>query len=176
MGRLVADLLVLARADAGQSLRVIPLELDRVLLDVFKQVRVMAGDRKISIIEMDQLRVEGDPDRLRQLLLILLDNAIRYTPTGGEVRLGLRSEPGEAVLTVSDTGIGIEAEDLPHIFERFYRADKARARESGGTGLGLSIARWIAESHGGSLSVESQVGRGSTFVIRLPLARGKSKL
>ena len=175
-GRLVADLLVLARADAGQSLRMTLVELDRVLLDVFKQARVMARDRKISIVEMDQLQVEGDQDRLKQLLLILVDNAFRYTPTGGEIRLSLRSEPGAATVIVSDNGIGIEAEDLPHIFERFYRADRARAREGGGTGLGLSIAKWIAENHGGSLSVESQVGRGSTFTLRLPLVQVQPKL
>ena len=175
MGRLVADLLVLARADAGQNLRMTRVEMDRLLLDVFKQARLMAGDLKVSIVEIDQLQVEGDPDRLKQLLLILVDNAIRYTPAGGEVRLGLRSEPGAAAVIVSDTGIGIEAEDLPHIFERFYRADKARARESGGTGLGLSIAKWIADSHGGSLSTESQPGRGSTFTLRLPLNRARPK-
>lgn len=174
MGRLVADLLVLARADAGQGLKMTPVEIDRLLLDVFREARVMASGQKVSVTELDQLQVQGDPDRLKQLLLILVDNALKYTPSEGQVQLGLRSEPGAAVVSVSDTGIGIDAEDLPHVFERFYRADRARAREAGGTGLGLSIAHWIAERHGGSLSVESTPGRGSTFTVRLPLFRASA--
>ncbi|HEX2986960.1 MAG TPA: ATP-binding protein [Chloroflexota bacterium] len=170
MGRLVADLLVLARADAGQPIRHQTVELDRVLLDVFQETRVLARGRKMAIVDLDQVQVLGDPDRLKQLLLILVDNAIKYTPEGGRVQLAIRTEPGAAVITVADTGIGIGPEDIPHLFERFYRADKARSRDLGGTGLGLSIAKWIADSHGGHISVESTVGQGSTFTIRLPLA------
>ncbi len=172
MARLVADLLALARADAGQKLPHRTVELDRVLLDVFQQVRLLARDLKLSLSELDQLAVLGDADQLKQLLLALVDNALKYTPSGGEVTLGLRRDGGMAVVEVRDTGIGIARADLPHVFERFYRADKARSREAGGTGLGLSIARWIAREHGGEIAVESQIGRGSTFTVRLPLARG----
>lgn len=176
MSRLVADLLVLARADAGQPLKRERVELDRLLLAVFQETRVLARGRKLSLRDLDQLLVYGDPDRLKQLLVILADNAIKYTPDGGEVQLILRRAPGAAVISVSDTGIGIAAEDLPHIFDRFYRADKARSRDQGGTGLGLSIARWIAESHGGHISVESTLGRGSVFTVRLPLAQPHQRL
>lgn len=172
MARLVANLLALARADAGQRLPHKLVELDRVLLDVFQQARVLARDVKLSLIELDQLAVLGDADQLKQLLLALVDNALKYTPSGGTVALGLRREGDEAVLEVRDTGIGIAPADLPHVFERFYRADKARSRDAGGTGLGLSIARWIAHEHGGEIVVESQIGRGSTFAVRLPQAKG----
>ena len=129
----------------------------------------------MALLDLDQVQLQGDPDGLKQLLLILVDNAIKYTPEGGRVQLAMRTEPGAAVVTVADTGIGIDPEDLPHLFERFYRADKARSRDLGGTGLGLSIAKWIAESHGGHISVESTVGQGSTFTLRLPLIRTPRK-
>lgn len=109
-------------------------------------------------------------------MLILVDNAIKYTPSGGEVSLSLRKHSGATTLEVADTGIGISAEDLPHIFERFYRADKSRMRSASGTGLGLAIAKWIAEQHGGEISVKSSPGVGTTFTIRLPLARHRRKL
>lgn len=176
MSRLVADLLVLARADAGQPLKVQPVELDRLLLQVFQETRVLARGRKVSLRDLDQLQVQGDPDRLKQLLVILLDNALKYTLEGGEIQIALRAEPGAAVIAVADTGIGIEPEDLPHIFERFYRADKARSRDKGGTGLGLAIAKWIAERHGGHLAVDSSPGQGSVFTVRLPLAQPRPKL
>ncbi len=170
MGRLVGDLLVLARADAGQGIKMQPVELDRLLVETFQDARRLAPGRKISLLDLDQIQVQGDPDRLRQLLVILVDNALKYTPDEGELQLALRTQQGSAVITVSDTGIGIASEDLPHIFERFYRADKARSREQGGTGLGLAIAQWIVERHGGHVEVESTAGEGSTFVIRLPIA------
>ena len=176
MNRLVADLLVLARADAGQSLKMEPVELDRLLLDVFREARMLARGRRVSLRELDQLQVEGDRDRLKQLLVILLDNALKYTPEGGEVRLALCAEAGAAAITVSDTGIGIDPEDLPHIFERFYRADKARGRDTGGSGLGLSIAKWIAERHGGQILVDSVPGQGSVFTVRLPISRRRPRL
>ncbi|HEY8693735.1 MAG TPA: sensor histidine kinase, partial [Chloroflexota bacterium] len=110
--------------------------------------------------------VEGSPDYLKQLLLILVDNAIKNTPSGGEVRLADPIESGFVRLTVSDTGKGIPAEALPHIFERFYQADKSRT--GGGTGLGLAIAKWIAEEHGGRIEAQSQLGAGSTFTVWLP--------
>lgn len=169
MARLVSDLLALARADAGQKLSHKPVELDRVLLDVFQQARGLARAVKLSLRELDQLAVLGDVDQLKQLLLALVDNALKYTPAGGTVSLGLRREGPEAVIEVRDTGIGIAPADLPHVFERFYRADKARSRDAGGTGLGLAIARWIAQEHGGAIAVASQAGQGSTFTVRLPV-------
>ncbi len=170
MGRLVGDLLVLARADAGQGIKLQPVELDRLLLEVFQDARRLAPRRKVSLRDLDQVRVQGDPDRLKQLLVILVDNALKYTPESGQIELALHTEPGSGVITVTDTGIGVAPEDLPHIFGRFYRADKARSREQGGTGLGLSIAQWIAERHGGHIDVESTAGKGSTFIVRLPTA------
>jgi len=175
MSRLLADLLLLAQSDAGASVsNRTPVELDTLLLDVYRQARVMAaardGQLKITLGEEDQALVEGDPDRLKQLLLNLVDNAIKYTPSG-EVKLSLIKHDGQVGLRVADTGMGIPTEDLPHIFERFYRVDKARSREKGGTGLGLSIADWIAKAHGGFIQVESQPGKGSTFTIWLPEKR-----
>jgi signal transduction histidine kinase len=137
-------------------------------LDVFRETRMLSGGQKLSLLDLDQIQVQGDPDRLKQLLLILVDNAIKYTPEAGEIRLTLRLEAGSALVTVSDSGIGIDPEDLPHLFDRFYRADRARARDHGGTGLGLAIAKWIAERHGGQITVESAPGNGTTFSVRLP--------
>ena len=168
MARLINDLLLLAQADAGITIQRVPVELDTLLLDVYRQARVIADGVQVSLGHEDQAIIPGDPDRLRQLLMNLVDNAIKYTPEGGRVTLSLYREDGWVRIQVADTGIGIPPEDLPHIFERFYRVDKARSREKGGTGLGLSIARWIAEAHGGRIEVESQVGKGTTFTVWLP--------
>jgi signal transduction histidine kinase len=105
---------------------------------------------------------------LKQLFLNLVDNAIKYTPAGGSVRLRLYKQDGWAYFEVSDTGIGIPQEDLPHIFDRFYRVDKARSRAQGGSGLGLSIAKWVAKAHNGDILVESEVNVGTTFTVKLP--------
>lgn len=168
MGRLVTDLLALARADAGQLLARRPMMLDALLVDVYQQARVQAPHLRVAIGELEQVEVLGDPDRLRQLLCNLVDNACRYTPAGGTVTLDLVEHGGVASLSVSDTGPGIPADEVPRIFERFYRSDHARRREAGGTGLGLAISQMIAEAHGGRIEVMSQVGEGSTFTVRLP--------
>jgi heavy metal sensor kinase len=170
MARLINDLLLLAQADAGVQLRHELVEVDDLLLDVYRQGQALADGVNVQLIASDHGLVAGDPDRLKQLLLNLVDNAIKYTPKGGQVSLRLTREPGWVRIDVSDTGIGIPAEDLPHIFERFYRVDKARSRKNGGTGLGLSIARWIADAHGGYIDVESGVGEGTTFTVWLPEA------
>ena len=170
MTRMVGDLLLLAQADAGQTIRRERVELDTLLLEVYRQMQPMLEGVELSIGEEDQAAVMGDTDRLKQLLLNLVDNARKYTPKGGQVTLGLRCEPGWAVLTVADSGIGIPTQDLPHIFERFYRVDKARSRAAGGAGLGLSIVQWIAQAHGGKIGVQSEPGHGTTFTVRLPLA------
>jgi signal transduction histidine kinase len=168
MGRLVTDLLALARADAGQLLARRPLMLDAILVDVYQQARHQSPRVRLAIGELEQVEILGDPDRLKQLLSNLVDNACRYTPAGGSVTLGLVEQDGVALLSVHDTGPGIPPDALPHIFERFYRADHARSREVGGTGLGLAISRVIAEAHGGRIEVESRVGAGSTFTVHLP--------
>jgi len=142
-----------------------------LLLDVSKEMHVLARDRvQIKVTEIDQVQVNGDRDRLKQVLLNLVSNAINYTPQGGQVFISLGKVGSQARLIVRDTGPGIPVEDLPHIFERFYRAEKSRTRsKTGGFGLGLSIAHWIITHHGGSIEVNSQEGKGTTFCIWLPL-------
>jgi signal transduction histidine kinase len=119
--------------------------------------------------DITPVHVRGDADKLRQALVALLDNALKYTPPEGSIALSLSVDDTHAFLRVSDTGIGILPEDLPHIFERFYRADRARSRDRGGSGLGLAIAQSIVEEHGGSIEAESAPGKGSAFTITLPL-------
>lgn len=167
MSRLVSDLLLLAKADAGVELERRMVELDTVLLDVYRQAVVMADGVHIELGHEDQAVVLGDRDRLQQVLINLTDNAIKYTPRGGTVCLSLYNREKWVQVSVSDTGVGIPKEEQPHVFERFYRSDRARTRQSGGAGLGLSIAKWIAEAHGGHLTVESEEGKGSTFTLWL---------
>jgi signal transduction histidine kinase/CheY-like chemotaxis protein len=168
LGRLVADLLALARGDGGLRLKREMLDLDRVLLEAFEGACHLSHQHHL-IHQLEPLRLEGDRDYLKQLALILLDNALKYTPPGGEVQLTLSRQGTCAELRVSDTGNGIAAQDLPHVFERFYRADQSRRRDPGGSGLGLSIAKWIVEQHGGEIRLESELGQGTTAIVRLPL-------
>lgn len=167
--RLVADLLALARADAGVMLKHRPVDLDVVVLDAFHTARQLAHGQTLTLDPFVPVQVNGDRDRLAQLLLILLDNAIKYTPADGQVTLGLRHCADGAEVLVQDTGIGIPAADLPHVVERFYRADPARGRDPGGTGLGLAIAHWIVTQHEGTLALHSQPGQGTTAIVRLPV-------
>ncbi len=172
MHRLISDLLLLAQAESGRSAfhREI-VELDALVLEAYRMAQRRAGETlHIHLIHTDRAVVMGDADRLRQVLDNLINNAIRYTPAGGAIDLGLFCRENRAVIQVSDTGQGIAADDLPHIFDRFYRADKARTRAAGGTGLGLSIVKWIVEGHNGQIYVESTLGEGTTFEIHLPLA------
>ena len=171
MQRLVVDLLMLAQADAGVEIQKQVIELDTLLLDVYRQVRLTSPMAKVILGGEDQLRINGDPDRLKQLFLNLMDNAIKYTPSGGQVTLSFGREGDCALVSVADTGVGIPERDLAKIFDRFYRVDKARAREKGGTGLGLSIVKWIVDQHDGKIDVTSQVGKGTIFTVRLPLAK-----
>jgi signal transduction histidine kinase len=176
MTRLVRDLLLLAQAESGKlRLAQDEVELDTLLLEVYKQTKALAQDRvEVRLGQEDQARVVGDRDRLKQMLLNLSANAIEYTPPGGVVTLGLARVGDRARLIVADTGPGIPQDELPHIFERFYRIDRSRKRTNGGgAGLGLSIAYWIARSHNGHLEVASEVGQGTTFSVWLPLARGE---
>jgi two-component system, OmpR family, sensor kinase len=196
MGRLVGDLLLLARADAGglPALKREPVDLSELASEVVEQARPRADGRRMTLTAVGWCVVSGDRDQLKQLIANLVENAVRYTPDTGlvEVRLtgpSLRTEVQQqarsgrslgardagtstdmALLTVSDSGIGISPTDLPHVFERFYRADKARSRAHGGTGLGLSIAQYIVQVHGGSIDAISEgTNRGSAFTVRLPL-------
>jgi len=171
MTRLVEDLLLLAKADAGHlPLNKNRLALDTLVREVYNQARVISDGVAVRPGEIEPVRVIGDADRIKQLLLNLTTNALKYTPKGGSVTLSLTHDDQHARVSVAATGIGIPAKDLPFIFDRFYRVDKARSRSMGGTGLGLSIARWIADAHDGELSVTSEEGHGSTFSVTLPLA------
>lgn len=176
MTRLVDDLLLLARADTGGlPLSRQPVELDDIFLEVYRQVQNIESPVQLTIKEVDQVYVLGDSDRLKQLFLNLVDNAIKYTPAGGEVLMSLSKKDGNALVEIRDNGVGIPAEDLPRVFDRFYRVDKARTRNPGGSGLGLSIARWIAVAHGGNIHVESSVGEGSTFIVSLPILADRER-
>ena len=176
--RLVGGLLLLTQADSGKlTLNKQPVELDTLLLEVFQEMHILAGNKvNLKIADIDQIQFKGDRDRLKQVLLNLVGNAIQYTPQGGDVRMGLARIGDQARIIVRDTGPGIPSEDLPYIFDRFYRAEKSRTRSSSpGFGLGLSIAKWIVENHGGTINVESREGQGTTFAIWLPLDKGTSK-
>ncbi len=172
--RLVGDLLLLAQAESGKLpliLRVV--ELDTVLLEVFQQMRILAGDRiSLKLTDIDQVLVCGDQDRIKQVIVNLVSNALKYTPAGGEVTVGLSKTTSLACLTVSDNGPGIPKEDMPHIFERFYRGEKSRtrSRDGKGFGLGLSIAYWIVRNHGGQIDVAVREPNGTVFTVWLPLA------
>ena len=168
MARLVADLLSLARADAGVPLRQERVELDRVLIDVMGELRHQLRGQRLAFGAFETVVVQGDPDRLKQLVVILIDNAIKYTAAGGRVDVSLRRSGDGATIEIRDTGVGIAPEDLPRVFERFYRADPARSRDAGGTGLGLPIARWIVEEHGGTVELASVLGHGTTATVRIP--------
>ncbi len=170
--RLVTDLLDLSRLEGEMPDRA-PVDLDRIVTDEAERLRpraVAGGVRLVVDAVPGGARVLGSESDLGLLVHNLLDNAIQYSPDGGEVRVAVRTRDGEAEVRVTDTGIGISSRDLDRIFERFYRVDPARSRATGGTGLGLSIVRHVAESHGGAVEVRSVLGAGSTFIVRLPLA------
>ena len=177
--RMVGDLLLLAQAESGK----IPLahdlvELDTLLLEVLNQMQVLTHERvKLNLGNIDQVLVCGDRDRLKQVVVNLIGNAINYTPKGGAIVVGLGKVADRAQLIVTDNGPGISPEDLPHIFERFYRGEKSRTRQKDGKGfgLGLSIAYWIVRNHGGRIEVNSTVGQGTTFCVWLPLAVDECK-
>lgn len=166
LSRLVSGLLDLARADAGQHLERRSADLRSIVGEACDQALVLARGVTLRVVESGPMEILGSPDHLKQLLLILLDNALKYTPQGGTITVGLTAADGWVQLRVADTGIGIAPEDLPHVFERFYRANSARRKP--GTGLGLAIAQWIATEHGGRITVESIPGGGSIFTVWLP--------
>jgi two-component system, OmpR family, sensor kinase len=168
MSELVESLLLLARGDEGAPLERAEHDLRDVASAAVDAARTVAGGKVAVVFQppSQPIPVTVDRDRVHQAIAILLDNAVKYTPVGGTVTVAVRSTGDGAEVQVADTGPGIPAEHLPHIFDRFYRVDEARS--AGGTGLGLAIARQIAETHGGTLDVESRPGSGSTFVLRLP--------
>lgn len=175
MADLVDSLLTLARADEGRfDIHREPIALHDLVHDVSETAMILGEEAgvQVALERVDPISMEGDPIRLRQLFLNLVTNAVKYTARGGSVTLSLEDRGEHAAFTVADTGLGIAAADLPYIFDRFWRVDRARSRgsERGGVGLGLAIAQWIAHAHGGFISVGSRLGRGSTFTVTLPLA------
>jgi len=172
MSSLIDQLLTLARADAGkEQWNFTELNLGKLITNLSTDVEILCQEKGLSfqLGQPQDLVVKGDEARLRELFMNLLDNAIRYTPTHGTISVSLRCEGQMAVVAITDTGVGIPAEDIPFIFERFYRVDKSRSRAEGGSGLGLAICKHIVEAHGGKIEAESQVGVGSTFSVWLPL-------
>jgi heavy metal sensor kinase len=172
MSRIVDDLLTLAKADAG---RIVigrePVQLDGMIQELFEDTVVLSGSKRIRVelVENQPAIVLGDATRLRQMLRAIVSNAVRYTDPEGLIRITSRCNQASLQISIEDTGIGIPPESLDKIFQRFYRVDADRSRASGGSGLGLSIARWIADAHGGSITVRSTPGKGSCFIVNLPL-------
>jgi heavy metal sensor kinase len=173
LAEIVESLFALSRLDAGEAhAEWLRFDLAELAATTAEQMSLLAEDKQVRVDceSTAGVTVEGDRARLKQVIVNLLDNAIKYTPRGGRVRLSVRRESGYAVLDVADDGIGIPAEALPHVFKRFYRVDTSRSREQGGAGLGLAIVKSICTAHGAIVEVASAPGRGSTFRVRQPLA------
>ena len=174
LAQLITDLLDLARLESEEEVQnPAPVDVRGVLMVVLSRLRPAARRKNITLSwkrsgSATSYTVSGDETQLTSMFSNLVENAVKYTPSGGRVEVTAESGEGEVVVRISDTGIGIPAENLARIFERFYRVDKARSKETGGTGLGLSIVRHVAENHGGRVGVESTLGEGSTFTVHLP--------
>jgi two-component system phosphate regulon sensor histidine kinase PhoR len=172
LGFLVEDLLTLARLEStNPDLQLSDVSVNDLLAAVMRDWEKKFAEKNLRVIvdpASDVQTITADETRLREVLYNLLDNAVKYSGQGAEIRLGAQRRDGQVTLSVSDTGIGIGEEDLPRIFERFYRVDKARSSELGGTGLGLSIVKHIAQLHGGRVEAESELGRGTTIRVLLP--------
>ena len=169
MGRLIGDLLSLARAESGARLEFAPVELDALLVESVRRERQAAAHVRMTVDSVEPAVVDGDRDRLRELFGILLDNAARYTPAGGRVAAGLEVRDGRAVVRVTDTGIGLDPTGRERLFERLYRGSRAREMRPSGTGLGLAIARWIVESHAGTIELADGEGGGTVATLALPV-------
>ncbi|MDO8484433.1 MAG: HAMP domain-containing sensor histidine kinase, partial [Candidatus Limnocylindrales bacterium] len=169
MGRLIGDLLALARAESGARLEFVPVELDALLIESVRRQREAAPHVRMSVSSVEPAIVDGDRDRLRDLLGILLDNAARYTPAGGSVVAALDVHDRRAIVRVEDTGIGLDEADRDRLFERLYRGTRAREMRPSGTGLGLAIARWIVESHGGTIELAGRETGGTVATVTLPV-------
>src|SRR5437867_95539 len=171
--RLSQNLLFLARGQAGRvTLSFANVDLVKFISEVTRDLLPAMTDRELELsvdLPEEPARAFIDSDRMQQVLHNLLENSIRYTDPGGKIRVRLISSPGAVMIEVSDTGIGIPELNLPYVFERFYRSDRARRAHPGGSGLGLSIVKWIVEAHKGKVEVSSRVGEGATFVVTLPL-------
>ena len=171
MSKVLEDLFAISKSDENQILlNCKPMDLSVLAEEVCKHAEVLAGDKDIAIIIafLEPVKINGDEVRLRQMIWNILHNGIKYTQSGGELKVSLLEEAGFALLSIQDTGIGIPEKDLSSIFDRFYRVDKARSRDEGGSGLGLSICKHIAEAHKGEIKVESKLGIGTRFKIRIP--------
>ena len=173
--KLVDSLMMLARADSGkEDLERVEADANAILQEAAEQGERLARNRSLDFrvsVPNESLPVVADSEALRRALLILIDNAVKYTPDGGRVEVSLDRKDGHALIAVADTGIGMAEQDIPHIFDRFWRADKARSRAQAGVGLGLPIARWIVAMHRGEISVTSAPGKGSRFEVTIPLAK-----
>jgi PAS domain S-box-containing protein len=171
LSRLIADLLAVARGDAAQDTEFVPLRLDKLIAESLRVIQHYATHHQLECSQLPQVTVMGNSDRLKQLVLVLLENAIKYSGESKAIQLSMQLEHQKAILKVTDQGLGIAPEDLKRVFERFYRVDQSRTPGSdpGGTGLGLSIAKLIAEAHGGSVWLESDLGSGTTAIVSLPV-------
>ena len=172
---LIDQLLDLARADAGSAtIPMVRMNLTEVVDNAYRKAKVLAETKQLVAsknLPSEPVWIQGDPAAIERLFLIFLDNAIKYTGAGGQIEMCLTAHDDVAEAEIRDTGIGISAEDIPHIFERFYQADHSRSGENGGSGLGLAIGRWIVQSHHGDIGVESEPSKGTAFRIQFPLSR-----
>ncbi|HKI48297.1 MAG TPA: ATP-binding protein, partial [Desulfobacteria bacterium] len=171
MSRILEDLLTLSKGDEGEiSLEKEPVELGNIIEEVSRQGEILADEKDVKIVlaYLEPVTILGDAHRLKQMVWILIHNAIKFTPGGGEIKITLQDLDDTVYFTIKDTGIGIPEQDLPKIFDRFYRVDKARSRQEGGSGLGLAICKYIVDRHQGTIDVESKLGKGTKFKIRFP--------
>jgi heavy metal sensor kinase len=174
LAKIVDALFAISRLDAGEAQQEwTRFDLASLAANTTEQMSLLAEDKGVSVAcnAQENVTVEGDRARIKQVVVNLLDNAIKYTPRDGSINLNVRAREGKAVMEVADTGIGIPSSALPHVFERFFRVDKARSRDVGGAGLGLAIVKSICTAHGGRVEVESAEGRGSLFTVEMPLAQ-----